>query len=257
MSDLALALRQVRFENRSFWRNPASAFFTVVVPLMFLVILNALLSSDTTRVPGGVTSLSNFYVPAMAALSVINACYTSVAMSVSIAREEGLLKRIRGTPLPGWAYLFGRIVHSTLIALMLVAIVVAFGAVFYDVQIPGKTMPAFILSIAVGAAAFSALGMAIVSVIPNSEAATAIANGTILPVLFISDVFVRLNDPPRWLAVLGDIFPVKHFSQACQTAFNPFYGGSGFEWADLGVIALWGLAGLLVALRYFSWEPKA
>ena len=111
--------------------------------------------------------------------------------------------------------------------------------------------------LAVGAAAFSALGMAIVSVIPNSEAATAIANGTNLPVLFISDVFVRLNDPPRWLAVVGDIFPVKHFSQACQTAFNPFYGGSGFEWADLGVIALWGLAGLFVALRYFSWEPKA
>ena len=256
MSDLALALRQVRYENLAFWRNPAAAFFTFILPLMFLVILNAIFGDSETEIPGGTVEAPSFYVPAMAALSVVNACYTSIAMTVSIQRDEGLLKRLRGTPLPGWAYIFSRIAHSTLIALLLVVIVVAFGAVFYDVEVPGTTMPAFILTIAVGAAAFSALGLAVVAFTPNAEAAPAVANGTILPVLFISDVFIRLENPPEWLDIAGDIFPIKHFSEACQRAFNPFYGGSGFEWVDLAVIGAWGLVGAALAVRFFSWEPR-
>jgi len=177
-------------------------------------------------------------------------------MTVSIARDDGLLKRVRGTPLPGWAYLFGRIVHTTLVALLLVAIVVGFGAIFYGVDVPGKTMPAFVISVAAGAAAFSALGLAFASFSPNAEAAPAVANGTILPVLFISDVFVRIDDPPRWLDILGDVFPVKHLSEACQAAFNPFETGTGFEWLDLAVVAAWGLAGAVLAVRFFSWYPR-
>src|SRR6266545_6962330 len=137
MNDIALALRQVRYQNRSFWRNPTVAFFTFLLPLIFLVILNAILGNEQDQLPGGEAKLSNFYVPTMAALSIVNACYTSLIMTVTIARDDGLLKRIRGTPLPGWAYLFGRIVHTTLIALLLVVIVVAFGAVFYGVDVPG------------------------------------------------------------------------------------------------------------------------
>jgi ABC-2 type transport system permease protein len=256
VNDLALALRQVHYQNRSFWRNPTVAFFTFLLPLVFLVILNALLGNDEGQLPGGEAELSNFYVPSMAALSIINACYTSLVMTIAIARDDGLLKRVRGTPLPGWAYLFGRIVHTTLIALLLVAIVVTFGALFYGVDVPGKTMPAFIVTVAVGAAAFSALGLALASFTPNAEAAPAVANATILPVLFVSDVFVRLDDPPRWLDILGDIFPVKHLSEACQAAFNPFETGTGFEWLDLAVVAAWGLAGAVLAVRFFSWYPR-
>jgi ABC-2 type transport system permease protein len=256
MSAFGLALRQVRYQNRSFWRNPTVAFFTFLLPLIFLVILNALLGDQEDELTGGRGKLANFYVPSMVALSIINACYTSLVMTVSIARDDGLLKRIRGTPLPGWAYLFGRIAHTTLIALLLVAIVVGFGALFYGVDIPGETMPAFILSIIVGAAAFSALGLALASLTPNAEAAPAVANATILPVLFISDVFIRLDDPPRWLAILGDTFPVKHLSEASQAAFNPFQTGAGFEWLDLAIIAAWGLAGALIAARFFSWYPR-
>ena len=192
----------------------------------------------------------------MVALSIINACYTSLVMTIAIARDDGLLKRVRGTPLPGWAYLFGRIVHTTLIALLLVAIVVAFGALFYGVDVPGRTMPAFIVTVAVGAAAFSALGLALVSFTPNAEAAPAVANATILPILFISDIFVRLDDPPPWLDILGDIFPVKHLSEASQAAFNPFQTGLGFEWLDLAVVAAWGIAGAVLAVRFFSWYPR-
>jgi ABC-2 type transport system permease protein len=177
-------------------------------------------------------------------------------MTISIARDEGVLKRVRGTPLPGWVYLFGRIVQTTLVMLLLVAIVVAFGAVFYGVELRSEALPAFVLSVAVGAAAFSALGLAMASVTPNAEAAPAIANATALPILFISDVFVRLDDPPRWLDILGNIFPVKHLSEACQAAFNPFQTGPGFEWWDLAIVAAWGLAAAVLAVRRFSWYPR-
>lgn len=257
MSTFALALRQVRFENKSFWRNPAEAFFTFVIPLMFLIILNALLGDDTIDVEGGEVEMANFYVPAMAALSIVNACYTSIVMSVSIDRDEGLLKRVRGTPLPGWAYLFGRIVHATLISLLLVTIVITFGAVFYQVDVPTTTMPAFVVTITIAAATFCALGLAVSSFVPNAQAASAIANATVLPILFISDIFVPLgDDPPTWIVVLGDIFPVKHLSEACITAFNPYTTGYGFEWWNLAVIAAWGVLGAVIALRYFTWEPR-
>jgi ABC-2 type transport system permease protein len=257
VSGLALALRQVRYENKSFWRNPTAAFFTFILPLIFLVILNALLGDDETTIDGRRANLSEFYVPAMAALSIVNACYTTIVMMVSIARDDGLLKRVRGTPLPGWAFLFGRIAHATLIGLLLVVIVIAFGAVFYGVDVPGKTMPAFLLTAVVGAATFCALGLAVSSFVPNAQAASAIANGTVLPVLFISDIFVRLgDDPPAWIDYLGDFFPVKHLSEACLTAFSGQDAGWGFEWLDLAVIAAWGVVGAAVALRYFSWEPR-
>jgi len=256
VNDLALALRQVRYENRAFWRNPAAAFFTFFFPLIFLVIFNLLFGNDELTVPGGTTNVSTFYVAGIAALSVVYTGYTGLAMLVSLAREQGLLKRVRGTPLPPWAFLFGRLVHMTLTMVLLVAIVVAMGALFYGVDVPTKTMPAFILALVVGAAAFSSLGLAITAVIPNAEAAPAIVQASTLPLLFISDVFIPAGNAPDWLATIADIFPVKHLSEALQTSCNPFETGYGFEPMHLAVIAVWGVGGLLVSLRYFSWEPQ-
>ncbi|HEY8491341.1 MAG TPA: ABC transporter permease [Dehalococcoidia bacterium] len=256
MKDVVLALRQVRYENRAFWRNPPAAFFAFVFPLLFLVILNLLFGNDTISVEGGEVSTSTFYVPSIAALSIINACYTGLAQTIVFARDEGQLKRVRGTPLPAWAFLAGRVLHLTLVGILLVGIVVVFGAVFYDVDVPVDTLPAFAASVATGAAVFSTLGLALSGLIPNADAAPAVVNASILPLLFISDIFIPLQDPPAWLDLLGDLFPVKHFSEALQTAFNPFQTGSGFEPAHLLVMAVWGVAGAVVALRTFSWEPR-
>ena len=256
MSDLGLAVRQIRFENRSFWRNPASAFFTFVFPIMFLVIFNLLFGSGEYQGFGQTTSVSTFYVPAIAAFAVITATYTNLAISVSIARDEGVLKRVRGTPLPSWAYLAGRVGHSTLMCVLLVAIVTIFGVIFYGVDVPGNKMPAFVVAVIVGAASFSALGLALTGLIPNAEAAPPIANATILPLLFVSDIFIPLEDAPAWLETVAGIFPIKHYSAAMLMAFNPFEPGAGFAWGDLAVVAAWGLAGVLLAIRFFSWEPR-
>lgn len=256
MNAAALALRQIAYENRSFWRNPAAAGFTFAFPIMFLIIFNLLFGGEDIAYFGRTTSGSTFYVPAIAAFSIVTACYTNIAIGISFTRDEGVLKRVRGTPLPPAAYLAGRVGHACLIGVLLVAIVVAFGAVAYSVDVPTTTMPAFVVSVAVGAAAFAALGLAVTALVPNADSAPPIVNFTILPLLFISDVFIPLDDAPRWVATLADIFPIRHFAQALLTAFNPFGTGAGFRWGDLAVVAAWGVAGAAIAIRFFTWEPR-
>jgi ABC-2 type transport system permease protein len=255
VNPVALALRQVRYTNRSFWRNPASAGFTFAFPLMFLVIFTALFGNDTLTVFGAVISTSTFYVAAIAAFAIITATYTNLAISVTILRDSGALKRTRGTPLPAWAYLFGRVAHAVLVAILLVIIVAAFGAAFYDAEIPTRTLPAFIATVALGAASFSALGLALTSVVPNADAAPAVVNFSILPLLFLSDIFIPIQDPDAWYVTVAEFFPVYHFSQAMKAAyFSPL--GNGFRGGDLLIIGIWGLVGVLIAAWLFSWEPR-
>jgi ABC-2 type transport system permease protein len=172
-------------------------------------------------------------------------------------RDEGVLKRIRGTPLPGWAYLVGKILHSVLVMALLVVIVLAFGRVFYDVALPADSLPAFVVALLVGAATFCALGLATTAITPNVEAAPAVTNAIMLPLLFLSGVFFPVADSPAWMRTVSDIFPVKHFLRAATEGFLPPPGNAtGWRGGDLLVVALWGVAGLLFAARYFRWEPS-
>ena len=249
MSAIGLTLRQVRFENRTFWRNPAAAFFTFVFPLLFMVIFNVVFA-------GGAEGAGRFFTPAIIVFAVVTATYTNLAMTVTVARDDGILKRIRGTPLPALSYLLARMIHAALLALLLVIIVAAFGAVFYGVPVPWDRLPALLATLVVSAAAFCALGLALTGVIPNADAAPAIVNATILPLFFISNVFIPLQNAPQWLDVVSSIFPVRHFADAMLRIYDPAAAGSGFSPSDVGVIALWGIAGLVLALRSFSWEPR-
>jgi ABC-2 type transport system permease protein len=254
VSDVRLSMRQVRFTNTAFWRNPAAAFFTFVFPLMFLVIFTTLFGNAEVTLESGVTvNQSTFYVAAMAAFAVITACYTNLAISVCFQRDAGILKRVRGTPLPGPAYLSARVLHAMIVSLVLVAITAAFGAAFYGSDLPsGVDLLVFVFTVLVGAASFSALGLAVTALVPNADAAPPVVNVTILPILFLSDIFIPLEDPPLWVDIVGLVFPVRHFSEAMQAGFL----GTEFQWSDVVVVAAWGLAGLILAARFFSWEPR-
>ena len=255
MSEIALALRQVRYENRAFWRNPIAAFFTFFFPLMFMIIFNVLFGG-TSGIGGGLR-VADFYTPAVIVFGVITATYTNIAMRITGARDLGILTRMRGTPLPPWAFMAGRIVHSVLLAFILVVIVSAFGAIFYSVQLPWDRLPALLLTLAVSAATFCALGLAIAGLVPNADSAPAIVQFSILPLNFISNVFVDMRDAPAWINTVSEIFPIRHFADAMLGIWNPATPGNGFYWGDLAVIAAWGVAGVLVAVRFFTWEPRA
>jgi ABC-2 type transport system permease protein len=255
MSNAALVLRQFRFENRAFWRNPAAAFFTFVFPLMFLVLFNTIFSTGEVFYGGRHISTQTYYVPAIAAFSIITACYTNVAMSMVFLRDEGVLKRKRGTPLPATAYMAGRILHAVFIAIILVTIVAIAGALFYDAQISGEKMPAFLVTFGVGAAAFCALGLAVTAIVPNAEAAPAVVQVIVMPLLFISGAFIPISDDwPRWLDALSKLFPVRPYVEAMLASFVE--SDTGFPTEDVLLVAAWGIAGLLLAVRYFRWEPR-
>ena len=256
MRDLNLALRQVWYINKAFIRNPASLFFTLIFPLMFLVIFSVIFGSGHIQVgPGKTVSVATFYVPSISVFSVITACYTNIAISLTFSRDSGALKRIHGSPLPVWSYMFARILHAIVIAILLVAICGAFGAVFYSATLPTTTLLAFALTLVVGAAVFCALGVAVTALIPNADASPAVVNGTILPLLFISNVFIPLQNPPQWLDILGKIFPVRHFADALIGSFFQL-SGSGLHTNDLLVLAAWGIGALVVGARFFQWEPR-
>lgn len=256
MSAVKLAGRQLWYINKAFIRNPASLFFTLVFPLMFLVIFTVLFGNGHVPVgPGKTVRVATFYVPAIAAFSVINACYTNIAMGLSFQRDSGVLKRIHGSPLPVGSYIAARIAHAVVIAIILVAVCAAFGAAFYGATLPQSTLPAFVLTLLVGATAFSALGVGFTAVIPNSDAAPAVVNATILPLLFISDIFIPLVNPPAWVDFVGKVFPIRHFADAMLNSYFQLTG-SGLEVDDLLVIGAWGLAGVIVAVRFFDWEPR-
>lgn len=256
MNALSLAFRQVGYINKAFIRNPASLFFTLIFPLMFLVIFTVIFGNGHIEVaPGQTVRVSTFYVPAISVFSVITACYTNIAVSLTFSRDSGALKRIHGSPLPVWSYMFARIFHAIVIAILLVVICGAFGAVFYGATLPSTTLPAFALTLVVGAAVFCVLGVAITGFIPNADASPAIVNGSILPLLFISNVFIPLQNPPAWLDIFGKIFPVRHFADALIGSYFQL-SGSGLHTNDLLVLGAWGIGGLLVAIRFFQWEPR-
>jgi ABC-2 type transport system permease protein len=251
-----LALRQVWYVNKAFVRNPAALFFTLIFPLLFLVIFTLVFGNGSLHIaPGRTVRVATFYVPAIAAFSVVNACFTNLGMTLTGARDTGVLKRIHGSPLPVISYMLARILHAVAMAVVLVIICAVFGAAFYGATLPTGTLPAFALTLVVGAVAFSALGVAITVVIPNADAAPAVVNAVILPLLFISNVFIPLENPTGWIDIAGKIFPVRHFADALVSSFFQL-SGSGLHTNDLLVIAAWGAAGLVVAVRYFQWEPR-
>jgi ABC-2 type transport system permease protein len=199
---------------------------------------------------------------AMGAFGVITATYTNIAMSVTFQRDQGILKRVRGTPLPSWAYLFGRVVHAVFVAAILVIITMLFGKLFYNASLPtGSALWEFIVTFIVGSLSFAALALAITSVIPNADAAPPIVNATILPLLFLSGVFIPVSSTsPAWIRAIGAIFPVKHFMNAITGGFLANIPNAQrvfpFRWSDVLFIALWGVVGVILAVRFFSWEPR-
>ena len=266
MSNIALTATQLRYTNKAFWRNPASAFFTFAFPLMFLVIFTSLITGDITIGDQNI-DLATYFVMAEAAFGIISACYSNIAISVSFQRDQGILKRTRGTPLPAWSYLSARVIHSMIIGAILVAITVAFGVAFYSADVPtGVPLLQFLLTLVVGSLSFAALALALTSVIPNADASPAIVNASILPLLFLSGIFIPLgDDAPAWITTVGNIFPVRHFFDAMANSFLGHItvqtpGGPvralPYDWVDLLIVAAWGLAGLAVAARFFSWEPR-
>ena len=252
---MRIVAHQLRYDQKAFWRNPASVFFTVLFPVVLLLIFATVFGDQMVEVDGGIETTS-YYVPAIITLSVISATMQTLAMSLVIAREDGRLKRGRGTPMPAWVFIAGRIGNSIVVALLMLVLIAALGSVLYSVPIPWAHLPALLLTLIVGAAAFSCLGIALTAAIPSQDAAAPIVNALLLPLYFLSGVFIPDDELPDGVIEFANHFPVRDFFQAFFNVYVP--GGSATpDWGNLAVVAIWGVAGLLLAVRFFRWTPRS
>ena len=255
MSGVALVAHQFRYDQKAFWRNPASVFFTVAFPVVLLLIFATVFGDQTIDVRGGIET-TTYYVPAIMSLAIISATMQTLAMTLVIAREDGRLKRGRGTPMPPWVFIAGRVGNAIVVALMMLALLAAIGRVLYGVEIPWDRLPGILVALVVGAAAFCCLGIALTAAIPSQDAAAPIVNALLLPLYFLSGVFIPEDQLPDGVIAFADLFPVRHFFEAFFDAYVSA-GGAAVSWENLAVVALWGVAGLLLAIRFFRWTPRS
>jgi ABC-2 type transport system permease protein len=251
--DLTLAARQVAYEQRAFWRNRTRAFFSFGMPIMLLLIFGSLNSGGRIQELGNIPYVV-FFLPGILAYGIIITQFLNMAGGLSIQRDNGLLKRMRGTPLPGWAYVAGRVGSTAVISVIMAAVMLVLGRVFYGVDLRAEAVPAVVVAVLLGAATFAALGIAAVAIIPNAEAAPVVANVLILPLTFISGIWYPLTGAPTWVLDVAKVFPVERLANILHTAFDPLNHGSAFAGNDLLVLGIWLVVGVRLAMRFWQKE---
>jgi ABC-2 type transport system permease protein len=238
--------RQYRLERKLFWRNPSAAFFNFLLPLLFLAFFGAIFSSSQTNL--------DVIVPGIAGMAVMSTTFSALAFNVTFLREQGVLKRMRGTPLPNGAYLGGIALSAITNTVLQILIIVFAGRFLFDVGWP-KDVLELVVFVVAGVICFASLGVALSHAIPNFESAPAYVNAVFLPVIFVSGVFFDAANSPQWLKGVADALPLKHVIDGLSGAM---VRGSGLahDAPALAVIAMWSVLGVALAVRGFSWEAK-
>jgi len=252
--DLTLVGWQILYEQRAFWRNRAGAFFVFLLPVIFLVLFASIFRHQSIAVGHGRSiTYVTYFVPGILAYSVIATTFNNMAIGTAILRDDGVLKRVAGTPLPGWVYISARIGSTLVITALMAVVELLLGRYAYGAQVRSATLPGLIVTLALGAATFTALGIGIVRYVTNAEAAPAVANAAILPLTFISGIWFHFK-LPIVLSDVGKVFPIRALAHGMQYAFNPFTRGAGFSSADLLTLGIW-LVVALVAMARFLRQP--
>ena len=204
------------------------------------------------EIGAGDVPFAQFYTPSIGIFGLTLACYTSVIFGLATARDIGLLKRIQGTPLPMPIYLGSWLTGAVLTGLASVVLMFVVAVPVFGVDIYPRLLPAAIVTLVLGAATLAALGLAVASLVRNADQAMPVAQLTFLPLSFISGIWYPLDGAPGWITTIAHIFPLYHLVNAFDACFVPQTTGNGFAWGHLAVIAAWGVAGLLVAVRRFQ-----
>ena len=246
-ADLALLGRQVIYEQRAFWRNRRRALTSFAFPLMFLIIFGAI-------VHGKVASLQNipyinFYVPGIIAYAVMVIGFTNMAMAIAYLRYDGILKRLRVTPMPPTLYLLAVVLSNVLTIVAATVLLLVVGVAFYGAHLEVGELPGFALTLMLASACFTSLGIAVARFIPRPDSGMPVLMFVTLPLSFISDVFFPLEKGAHVLREIGEFFPLFHVSRGLQPAFEPFSHGGGLVGSDVLALLVWSAVGLWLSRR--------
>lgn len=246
----------VRVHQLNIWRTPMPAFFTVIFPLLMFLLLAGLI--DGSIAVGGITvSLSQFYAPAIGCFAIASSTFTNLSIGIAFQRDDGTLKRIRATPTSPSTFVCGQIISSILMAAVAFLLMLLVGIAAFDVSFPAASqIPAAIVSFLLGSVTFAALGLAVGALAPTATSAPAIANIIILPLAFLSNVFIPTDQPPAWLRIVGDIGPMKPFVEQLGSTTNPHLASLPlWDGVNLGTMAAWLAVAAFICIRYFRWLP--
>jgi ABC-2 type transport system permease protein len=246
---IALALWQVRYEQRAFWRNRRWTLFTFAFPVMLLLVFGYLNHGTTLDTRGNI-SFVTFFVPGILAYALVSTAFSNLAMSFSAARMSGMIKRVQGTPLPWASYVAGRIGSVVITVAVMTALVLGLGWLLFGVDIPFSTLPGLVLALILGTAALASLGVAFAGVLPTPEAAGPMQAVFVMPISFISGTFFPLDGAPSWLHDVARVFPLQPLADALQVAFDPRTTGVGIAGTDLLLLGGWTVAGAFLAHRF-------
>ncbi len=243
---VTLAWYQFRLERRMFWRNPTAAFFNFLLPLLFLALFGAVFSGDQKNL--------DIIVPGIAGMSVMATTFNALAMNITFLREQGVLKRMRGSAMPEGSYLAALLGSAVVNTIVQVTVIIVAGRLFFGTGWP-KDYPELVVFVAAGVVCMASLGIALSHVIPNYDSASAYSNIIFLPVIFISGTFFDAEHTPAFLRDIAQALPLTHIIDGLSGALV-----SGQSLADnasgLAVIGLWAVFGVVFAVRGFSWESR-
>ncbi len=238
---IRLLAHQTRYELLTFARNRQGPFFTVALPVIFLVIFVSVFGNNLVGAEH--VKASTYYVPGIAALAVLSAAFTNLVISITTQRELGILKRRRATPVPAWVLVTARALCALVVGIVVMAVVISIGRFAYGVHLAPSALPFVALTAAVGSLAFACLGYALSTLITSADAAQPVTLATTLPLYFISGVFFPSVRLPVFLRHVAEAFPVEHLVAALHNGFIPGAHTSSVAWGDLGIVAAWGARG--------------
>jgi ABC-2 type transport system permease protein len=260
MSALALAARESGNALRSFWRNRTGAFFTILLPVMFLVLFGSINRNGTVALNahGPQISYTTFFTPGMLAMAVMASTFTSLVIGLTVMRDNGQLKRLRGTPLPPWTFFTGQVLSRLVLIAIEAVLVLGLGRLLFHVSLPPSpsAWATFALVVLLGAATFTAVAIAYTRLVADADSAPALVQAAFLPLLFLSGAWFPISGLPHWLASLANAFPLAPMLDGMRQALI-FGHGPAAVWPDARKLLVWLAVGLLVSLRTFRWERAA
>ena len=247
---MRLFFHELRAQQLLFWRNREAAFFSFLFPIILLVLLGSVYGDDEIEGVGG----STYLLAGLIGYGVAATAFASLAITLVVRREAGLLKRVRGTPLSPGIYLSAVIASDVIVIALQAAAQVLIGYSLLDADLPASPA-SFVVVIALGAAAFASLGVAITAVIRTAEGSSAVVNAIYLPMAFISGTFFSPSDMPQFLEAVSEALPLTYLLRLIRSTFIEGEVLSSSPGA-IAAVVVWGCLGLVVALRMFRWEPR-
>jgi ABC-2 type transport system permease protein len=252
---MTLVLHQFRYSLRAYLRNRRAVFFTIAFPVILLVLFSSVFADGDARFHGVKMSLADYYVPSIIAMSIITSTFIGLVGSIAGERELGILKRRRATPVPVWVLVAGRVMISIAVSLAVAVVLLVLAAANYGVHVPAGGAFALAIAIVIGSAAFCCVGYAVSCFVDSRESAQPVVQAAVLPLYFISGVWVPTDGLPEWLRKVSELFPVEHLADALHRSFVSGLATASAIGGDIAVLCVWAAIGIAVAVRRFSWAP--